>query len=425
MEFTVSVVVPSLDAESNIAVTLQSEANWASWMLPTPKISPTGRSGVHGWLYYYAAFSAQFVKSLLTTLRLNQDSLVLDPFVGCGTTSAVAKSMGIPSIGIELNPIAYYVARAKVGWKPNAPQLNKALQSLEDRLPRVEPTRDYLKWFHRRDPVVTKTLGLGQAITERVAERGLRDFLLAALLLSLRQMAKVTCSSNPTWIRNGKRHPMSVVEPHRAFANQARTMLHDLTLFTPHRKTRAEILFGDSTKLEFDKAFNAIVTSPPYLTRIDYIVNFRMENEFLANLKLPSQIVIPDLRDEMIGTVTIPDRELAEKDPISSWGPVCVNVLERVRKHPAKASLSYYYPTIYNYFDKIYTWLQHAHAALNDDGLAFVMVQTSYFKDVEITLGDIFLEMAQNIGFHDAQKIRTELVRTRKDLHEDVLLLAK
>jgi hypothetical protein len=408
-----------------MVLTLQSESNMTSWALPTPKVRPSDRLGIHSWLYYYTAFSAKFVESLLTTLKLGQDSLVLDPFVGCGTTSAAAKSLGIPSIGIELNPTAYYVSRAKVGWDPNPVQLEKSLHSLKGKLPKVEPTQEYLKWFHRDATAVRKTLGLAQGIIERVTEQGLQDFLLAALLLSLRQVAKVTRSSNPTWIRNGKRHSMPLVEPYRALANQARTMLHDLSLFIYDHNTRADILFGDSTKLEFDRAFNAIVTSPPYLTRIDYIVNFRMENEFLANLKLPKEILIPDLRDKMIGTVTIPDREPAGKDPSSSWGPTCLDVLERVRKHPAKASLSYYYPTIYNYFEKIRTWLQCGHEALTDNGLAFIVVQTSYFKDVEIPVGDIFLEMARTIGFRDGQKIRTELVRTRKDLHEDVLLLVK
>ena len=290
MESTISPIISSPDTESDVVVTSQLESKSTSWILPTPKVKPLDRSGIHSWLYYYAAFSAQFVKSLITMLKLGQDDLVLDPFVGCGTTSAVAKSLGVPSIGVELNPTAYYVSRAKVGWDPNPVQLEKSLQSLKGKLPKVKQTQEYLKWFHPRDPAVKKTLGLGQAIIERAPDQGLQDFLLAALLLSLRRVAKVTRSSNPTWIRNGERHSISLVEPYVALANQARTMLHDLGLFTYDHHTRADIFFGDSTKLKFDQPVNTIITSPPYLTRIDYIVNFRMENEFLANLKLPKEI---------------------------------------------------------------------------------------------------------------------------------------
>ena len=289
------------------------------------------------------------------------------------------------------------------------------------------------------DPAVGKTLGLGKMIVEVVQDDGLRDFLIASLLLSLRSVAKVTRSSNPTWTRNGKRHSISKVDPHEALVRQARSMLHDLNQLPRKPQTRADIIFEDSTRLNLDGPFDAIITSPPYLTRIDYIVNFRMENEFLANLNLPKDLRITELRDQMIGTVTIPDRIVASKEPNSSWGPTCVRVLQRVKAHPAKASLSYYYPTIYNYFDRIFSWMRNSHDALRDNGLMFIVVQTSHFKEIEIPIGDIFLEMGRTIGFRSTRKLRTEAVRTHmgllspqqrlralnKVLHEDVLLLMK
>lgn len=417
---------------------LHSESSpCVKWPLPSPKVRSADRLGVHRWLYYYAAFSARFVKSILTSARLDSESLVLDPFVGCGTTSVVAKSVGIPSIGVDLNPTAYYVSRAKVAWNPDLKELKRALTGLRKRVPEVAATTDYAKWFCRNDRAPIQTLGLGQAIVERIETDDLRDFLMAALLMSLRRVARVRRSTNPTWLR--KRASPSMTDPYLAFKEQANSMFEDLSEMQANRQTKAEIFFADSTKLQLQRSCDVIITSPPYLTRIDYVISFRLENEFLANLRLPNAFRISELRDAMVGTVTISDKELVRKEPDPMWGHTCVNILEKVRHHPTKASLSYYYPTIYLYFERTRKWLQCCLDLLQKGGQLFVVVQTSYFKDFEIPVGRILLEMGKNLGYRSQQKIRTETVHTHmgllspeqrkrapnKVLHEDVLLLDK
>ena len=46
--------------------------------------------------------------------------VVLDPFVGSGTTAAVATSLGRDAIGIDLNPKYLTMARARIrdAWRP-------------------------------------------------------------------------------------------------------------------------------------------------------------------------------------------------------------------------------------------------------------------------------------------------------------------
>jgi DNA modification methylase len=49
--------------------------------------------------------------------------IVLDPFVGSGTTCSVAKSMGRRYIGIDINPAYVAMAEARVSNAPTSPPL--------------------------------------------------------------------------------------------------------------------------------------------------------------------------------------------------------------------------------------------------------------------------------------------------------------
>ncbi|GAG03278.1 unnamed protein product, partial [marine sediment metagenome] len=46
-----------------------------------------------------------------------KDGIVLDPFVGSGTTMKVARDLGRSSIGIEINPEYVEIIKKRMGWK--------------------------------------------------------------------------------------------------------------------------------------------------------------------------------------------------------------------------------------------------------------------------------------------------------------------
>src|SRR5439155_2311104 len=73
------------------------------------------RLPVHRWFRYSAGFSAEWVKWLLAE-RKGRELLVLDPFVGSGTTCLACDEMCVPSYGIEAHPFVYRVAQAKLSY---------------------------------------------------------------------------------------------------------------------------------------------------------------------------------------------------------------------------------------------------------------------------------------------------------------------
>ncbi|MEJ9165003.1 DNA methyltransferase, partial [Paenibacillus graminis] len=71
------------------------------------------RIGIHGWHLYYAGYSESFVEDIIKYMGVNEESIILDPWMGSGTTAVVCQKLGIQSFGNELNPAMVTFGRAK------------------------------------------------------------------------------------------------------------------------------------------------------------------------------------------------------------------------------------------------------------------------------------------------------------------------
>ncbi|WP_414041565.1 DNA methyltransferase [Acidithiobacillus sp. M4-SHS-6] len=67
---------------------------------------------------YPAKFIGEIPRALMRTLPCPKGTLVFDPFAGSGTTLLEAQRLGLPSVGVDLNPIACLIARVKTGARP-------------------------------------------------------------------------------------------------------------------------------------------------------------------------------------------------------------------------------------------------------------------------------------------------------------------
>jgi len=67
----------------------------------------------HRWFPYKEGFSPSFVKKFLTDYCDNLTGTVFDPFSGVGTTALAASSLGLESIGFDVNPLAIFIAKTK------------------------------------------------------------------------------------------------------------------------------------------------------------------------------------------------------------------------------------------------------------------------------------------------------------------------
>ncbi len=70
---------------------------------------------VHTQKEHPAAFPAELPEMCIKLHGYNKHTVVLDPFVGCGTTIAVAKQLGCQFIGFEIDPNYLEISKKKVG----------------------------------------------------------------------------------------------------------------------------------------------------------------------------------------------------------------------------------------------------------------------------------------------------------------------
>jgi site-specific DNA-methyltransferase (cytosine-N4-specific) len=73
----------------------------------------SSRNGIHNIHPYPARFIPEIPRALIALFHPGDDSLVLDPFCGSGTTLVESAAKGISAYGIELSPLAALISKVK------------------------------------------------------------------------------------------------------------------------------------------------------------------------------------------------------------------------------------------------------------------------------------------------------------------------
>lgn len=390
--------------------------------LPSAKLKKIDRVGVHAWTNFYAAFSEGFAIHAISGLSKGGKSKVFDPFLGSGTTAVAALKLGVPVLGVDLDPFACLLSRAKVSVNVDKDLVLKILYPTKRKNVIAAFSEDARSCF--RGKTLLYASGVISKIKRRIANKktplneilgdssGLYDsevVALAALCIAADQVADVVRGSNPTWYRKAVEGEIEddwdFVSLVRDKAFQMICDLEELKKNIVHRDVT--IFNGDVRELpEIIKDFNPgiVVTSPPYLTRIDYVI------KHLPNLLMLSgfcQVDIDSLRKKMIGTPKIVDEKSLNKE----LGAACFKKLQEIKNHESYASESYYVWTYSQYFSTMSVFMMQLKKVLSVGSRGVVVVQDSYYKDIKIQLSSILGEMLRARGFL-ARVIRIEKLST-------------
>src|SRR3990172_8854318 len=85
---------------------------------------------LHAAYTFAHAFHANMVRNIFDALGLDGKSRILDPFCGTGTTLLESKLHGLPSIGVDANPVCVLVSKAKTEWSIDLAQTRSLAEAI-------------------------------------------------------------------------------------------------------------------------------------------------------------------------------------------------------------------------------------------------------------------------------------------------------
>jgi len=250
----------------------------------------------------------------------------------------------------------------------------------------------------------------------------LLSFFYVGLFRTLRHFISEFQSSNPTWVKvsdGGDRIQLSADRILNRFRREVESMLELMKAETevmPSVGTRTCVI-DQASSLQLPVASSSIdaaISSPPYCTRIDYVKATLPE---LAVIGYPNGKVTRRLRETMIGTPTI-NKTQSYND--ANWGPTCSRFLSAVEGHSSKASSTYYLKYYRQYFASVSTSLAEIDRVLKKSGKCVLVVQDSYYKEIQNDLPRIFVEMATQLGWTLKEEKSFRVNQTLAGVHPSV-----
>ena len=342
--------------------------------------------------------------------------MIFDPWNGSGTTTWAAAKLHSRAIGVDINPAMVVVAKARLAERCALRRLVEAshLLSPSDLPGTVSGTllHDPLRqWFNRgtvrRIRSLQEQIGLAvrqpsTALSTYVESLSNNRSLKYVTLFNLvRNLTSHFQASNPTWIRvstsSDDETNCSSDEILTAYRSVCDDIDPKILPSNPRRDFRRVSVFAADAR-DFDVSshcgvLQCILTSPPYCTRIDYVIATRRELAILGAITAD----IRRLRESQIGTPLIVKPDVEIKVDEEGWGRTCTVFLNAVRSHDSKASSTYYLRGHLQYFAGIYSVLKRSTEVLAAQGTFAIVVQGSYYKEIPIDLPRIIQEMGTSL----------------------------
>jgi DNA modification methylase len=217
---------------------------------------------------YPAKFIGDLPRALLEALPCPENTIVFDPFAGSGTTLIEAQRRGIPSVGVDLNPIACLIARVKTsslpaGLSEKAREVSQAAGRNKSPLRWDIPNIDH--WF--KESVQKSVAALLCEINDLREER-MRDALRLALSSILVRVSNQDSDTRYAAVEKE-------VTEEGVFENfvNAANKLNKALLARDWSLTTAKVIEANTLTLEpgdLEGRVGLVITSPPYPNAYEY-----------------------------------------------------------------------------------------------------------------------------------------------------------
>lgn len=349
----------------------------------------------HGIHTYPAMFIPQVARRLLETYSKKGDT-VCDIFCGSGTALVESKLLGRNAYGIDLNPLAIFLAKAKT--TPINPQkLTKEYIALLNRIPSIKdgevgkPNFKNLNfWFKER--VIIKLAKLKKAIGE-VQDETIRNFLTVAFSEAVRYSSNTKTGEFKLVRIKGEKLENHDPDVFAIFRKKAESNIAGMSEFWKEAKTDfwTKIIYGDSSEDNgiHPSSIDCVITSPPYgdsRTTVAYGQFSRLSAQWIDIFDDPNDASRVD--NELLGGRA--SKTLTHSLPSDYLNDSLDKITKRDEAR-AKDVLSFYLG--------LNECLKQVHTILKPKKYFCLVIGNRLVKQVRIPTDFIIAELGEKIGF--------------------------
>lgn len=394
----------------------------------------------HRWYRFILSFPPHLVQNYLHQFEVESHQQVLDPFCGTGTTVVECKKLGIPSVGVEANPMAWFAGSVKLDWNPNPNNLLELAQQIGESAERAIAQEGEVL---RRLPEDSNKLLLANSISALPLHKTL--VLLETikqsrephygrhLLLALAKAVTTSISNLHFGPEVGVGKAKLDAPVIAAWLREVAQIAEDLEHLQPLNETSTKIHHADSRHilnvLE-PQSIDAVVTSPPYPNEKDYTRTTRLESVLLGFIRNKA-----DLRSLKQGLLRSNTRNVYKADTDDIWishHPEIQRIAQAIEDRRISLGKTSGFEKLYHRAVKLYFGGMAKHLAdlrpvLRPGAqLAYVVGDQKSYLQVMIRTGELLGDIAQGLGYEliGIDLFRTRLsTATKEQMREEVVLL--
>jgi hypothetical protein len=419
---------------------------------------------IHNWYRFVLSYPDHLVSGLIERFGARPGNIVLDPFVGTGTTLVECKRRGIDSIGIDANPVTAFASRVKTTWDIDLQGFDHRFVNLRElvRQPLLATGKQYAVQLSFDD-----LFPAGQVLRDGelfegnhenlldllpknwISETPLQKCLVVTDVLgswpedSLTDLFRLALADVLVSVSNLGFGPEVYVSKTRQDADvyglllaKLRQMRHDLAAVQKMAGWGTAVVHtADARKLTnfIQKPVDFVICSPPYPNEKDYSRITRLELILLGFMQSKSDLRA--IKEEMLRSHT---RNIYTTDNDSQYVadvPAVQKLAQEIEQRRLERGATsgferLYHRVVTEYFGGMYRVMEQLQQVMPVGGkIAFVVGdQFSYFRTPIYTAQILNQIACQKLNYRE---VETVLWRTRKstvtkmDVEEHILILER
>jgi len=226
---------------------------------------------------------------------------------------------------------------------------------------------------------------------------------------------------------------INTIAPFVLMNQKVHQIIEDLKIiqneFSDFISTQSKVFLSNSMEYDHSNKFDLIITSPPYMNGLDYVINYKIEMGWLNFAK--NQTELKKVKDEMVVCDNVSKGLIRNFHPIytNDWiDDIKRNIQGNILRRGKYRRLDMPF-IVHKYFDDMYKVFKMVIPKIKNDGRFILVVGDSLIADVYVPTDLLIAQIGKDLGLsiekiEKARNRRSGQIRSYK-LRETIITLRK